>query len=119
MSDTTAKLSRRRFLKTAAGASALVALPHFIPAAALGKDGAVPPSEQIIVGGIGIGNRGGYDLGCFLRTARRPLRGRLRREGRAPRGGQAHGRRASTATTTAPPIATSASCWPGRTSTPC
>ena len=31
MSDTTAKLSRRRFLKTAAGASALVALPHFIP----------------------------------------------------------------------------------------
>ena len=66
MSDTTAKLSRRRFLKIAAGASTLVALPHFIPAAALGKDGAAPPSEQIIVGGIGIGHRGGYDLGCFL-----------------------------------------------------
>ena len=66
MSDQMAKLSRRRFLKTAAGASALVALPHFIPGAALGKDGTPPPSEQITVGGIGIGNRGGYDLGCFL-----------------------------------------------------
>jgi predicted dehydrogenase len=66
MSHTTAKLSRRRFFKTAAGASALIALPRFIPASALGKDGAVPPSERIIVGGIGIGNRGTYDLGCFL-----------------------------------------------------
>ena len=47
-------LSRRRFLKTAAGASALAAVPYFVPASALGKDGAVPPSEQIIVGGIGI-----------------------------------------------------------------
>jgi predicted dehydrogenase len=66
MSHTTAKLSRRRFFKTAAGASALVALPQFIPASVLGKDGAVSPSEQIVVGGIGIGNRGTYDLGCFL-----------------------------------------------------
>ena len=32
----------------------------------LGLDGAVAPSERIVVGGIGIGNRGTYDLGCFL-----------------------------------------------------
>ena len=32
----------------------------------LGKDGAVPPSEQILMGGLGIGGRGGYDLGCFM-----------------------------------------------------
>ena len=38
----------------------------FIPSTVLGKDGAVPPSERIIVGGIGIGRRGGYDLSCFL-----------------------------------------------------
>ena len=37
-----------------------------IPSSALGRDGAVPPSERIVVGGIGIGRRGGYDLGCFL-----------------------------------------------------
>jgi hypothetical protein len=64
-----AKLSvftRRRFLKTAAGTGALLMAPQVIPAAALGKDGAVAPSEKIVLGGIGIGNRGSYDLGCFL-----------------------------------------------------
>ena len=29
------------------------------PAAALGKDGAVAPSERIVLGGLGIGGRGG------------------------------------------------------------
>jgi len=57
---------RRQFLKTALGATAALALPQLIPGAVLGKDGAVPPGEQIILGGIGIGNRGSYDLGCFL-----------------------------------------------------
>jgi len=66
MSHPATRLSRRRFLKTTAQAAGLVALPQLIPGRVLGKDGAVPPSEQIIVGGIGIGNRGGYDLGCFL-----------------------------------------------------
>jgi predicted dehydrogenase len=37
-----------------------------VPSSALGLDGNIPPSERIIVGGIGIGNRGTYDLGCFL-----------------------------------------------------
>src|SRR5271157_4795386 len=59
-------LSRRRFLTTAARVAGLMALPSFIPGKVLGKDGVTPPSEQIIVGGIGIGNRGSYDLGCFL-----------------------------------------------------
>ena len=58
---------RRRFLKTslAAGAAAVMA-PISFPSSALGLDGAVAPSERIVVGGIGIGNRGTYDLGCFL-----------------------------------------------------
>ena len=55
-------LSRRRFLKTAAGAGAMAAVPCFIPSAALGKGGAVLPSERIIVGGIGIQHRGMHDL---------------------------------------------------------
>jgi len=51
--------SRRKFIKAAGMASAAVALPTFIPASALGRDGAVPPSERIRVGGIGLGNQGG------------------------------------------------------------
>jgi len=46
--------SRRQFLKRAA----LAAAPLIIPASALGRDGAVPPSERIVLGGIGIGGRG-------------------------------------------------------------
>ncbi len=57
---------RRRFLKTTIKASTLFIAPQVIAAAALGRDGAVAPSERIVMGGIGIGNRGAYDLGCFL-----------------------------------------------------
>ena len=60
--------SRRQFLRGAvAAAGGVLAAPYVIPGAALGKSGAVAPSEQITLGGIGIGNRGSYDLGCFLR----------------------------------------------------
>lgn len=62
-----AELSRRGFLKTALQASALLAAPQVVSAATLGRDGGVAPSERIILGAIGIGNRGSYDLGCFLR----------------------------------------------------
>ena len=40
--------------------------PQVIPGAALGKDGRVAPSQRIVMGGIGIGSRGTYDLSCFL-----------------------------------------------------
>src|SRR5438105_608402 len=56
-------LNRRRFLKTAA---ALAVAPQIIPSRVLGMGGATAPSEKIVLGGIGIGNRGTYDLGCFL-----------------------------------------------------
>ncbi|WP_442484422.1 Gfo/Idh/MocA family protein [Aeoliella sp. SH292] len=58
--------SRRSFLKTVAGASVAVGAPMIVPASVLGREGATPPSEQIVVGGIGIGLRGTYDLSCFL-----------------------------------------------------
>ncbi len=58
---------RRGVLKAAvATAGAAVMAPTIIPSSALGRDGAVAPSERIVVGGIGIGRRGTYDLGCFL-----------------------------------------------------
>jgi predicted dehydrogenase len=59
-------LSRRQFLSQAAMAAGAVALPYFIPASALGRDGAVAPSERIVMGGIGLGGRGSYDLGSML-----------------------------------------------------
>ena len=60
------QLTRRNFLKTAAKAGAILAAPQFIPARVLGKEGGVAPSEQIVLGAIGIGNRGSYVLGCFM-----------------------------------------------------
>jgi hypothetical protein len=59
-------LNRRRFLKTAAQAGAMFAMPYVIPGTVLGNSGGVAPSERIRLGGIGIGGRGGYVLGCFL-----------------------------------------------------
>ncbi len=57
---------RRRFLKTALQAGAALAVPYLVPASVLGKNGAVPPSEQIVMGSIGIGGRGSYVIGCFM-----------------------------------------------------
>jgi len=59
-------LTRRRFLTRGAMAAGAVALPHYIPGSALGLDGAVAPSERIVMGGIGLGGRGSYDLGAML-----------------------------------------------------
>jgi hypothetical protein len=54
--------TRRRFLQQSAAASAVFAVPCIIPASALGRGGAVAPSERIVMGGIGINSRGGSDL---------------------------------------------------------
>jgi predicted dehydrogenase len=59
-------LSRRRFLKQAAGAGTLAAAPYFVPATSLGQGGATAPSDRIIVGAIGIQNRGMHDLRWLL-----------------------------------------------------
>ena len=59
-------LTRRQFMKRAALAGGLMAAPCLIPASALGRNGAVPPSERIILGGLGIGNRGAHDLRWML-----------------------------------------------------
>ncbi len=67
MSPEISRIPRRRFLRTSlTAAGAAIAAPTIIPSSALGRDGAVAPSERITVGGIGIGRRGTYDLGCFL-----------------------------------------------------
>ncbi len=48
----TRKLERRDFLR---GAAAAIAAPMFIPARVLGRNGAIPPSEQITVAALGLG----------------------------------------------------------------
>ncbi len=63
MSKKNSNLTRRDFLMRA---SALAAVPAIVPASALGRDGAVPPSERIIMAGIGIGSRGSHDLRWML-----------------------------------------------------
>ena len=53
------KVSRRSFLS---GIAMAAAAPCVIPASALGLNGKTPPSERIVMGGIGIRNRGMHDL---------------------------------------------------------
>jgi len=60
------KLTRRRFLRRGVMAAGVAALPYYVPAPALGRGGAVAPSERIVMGGIGIGGRGSHDLGWML-----------------------------------------------------
>jgi hypothetical protein len=66
MSKKRMNLTRRGFLKRTA---ALAAAPYIVPAAALGLGGRVAPSERIIMGGMGVGNRGTHDLGWMLPEA--------------------------------------------------
>ncbi len=61
-----ANLTRRQLLKNAATAGATLAFPYIIPGSALGKNGAVAPSERIVMAGLGIGNRGERVLRDFL-----------------------------------------------------
>ncbi len=51
-------MKRRDFIKTIASASAAIGLPTIIPASALGKGGAVAPSERVTMGSIGLGTQG-------------------------------------------------------------
>ncbi len=64
--DKVTALTRRQFLTRGAMGVGAVALPFLVPASALGREGAVAPSERIVMGGIGMGGRGSYDLSVML-----------------------------------------------------
>ena len=58
------RISRRAFVRTGV---ALAAAPYIVPAAALGRDQNVSPSEKITVGCIGVGSHGtGMNLQTYL-----------------------------------------------------
>ena len=59
----TRSITRREFL---AKSSLALAVPALVGVGALGKNGAVAPSERIVLGAIGIGPRGRYVLGRML-----------------------------------------------------
>jgi len=61
-----AQPTRREFLKVAALAAGALLAPTLVAGSALGKNGAVPASERIVMGGIGLGGRGTGDLGWML-----------------------------------------------------
>ncbi|MGB2820522.1 MAG: Gfo/Idh/MocA family oxidoreductase [Phycisphaerae bacterium] len=62
------RISRRAFLKSAAGS--LVAAPWVVPSSALGRDGQLPPSDRIGMGFIGLGGRGGGIMRYFVQEGR-------------------------------------------------
>ena len=59
------RLSRRSFLQAGTAASLAFAAPTIIPAAALGRDGRVAPSERIVLAAIGSGGKGQHNLAAF------------------------------------------------------
>ncbi len=61
-----AQFSRRKFLRSAAVGAGALAVPAIVPGTALGLNGSVPPSERIVLGGLGIGGRGTGVLNWML-----------------------------------------------------
>ena len=63
--------SRREFLRQAAGTAAAVAaagalgFPTIVPSTALGRDGAVAPSERVVMGWVGTGGQGRALMSIF------------------------------------------------------
>ncbi len=61
------KDNRRKFIKKAVGSTlGVIAAPYIIPGTALGKNGAVAPSNRIVMGGIGLGGMGTGNTRGFL-----------------------------------------------------
>jgi predicted dehydrogenase len=56
-------MDRRKFLK---GALGTVGFPYIVSSSALGKDGAVAPSQRIVMGCIGMGGQGLYNMRAFM-----------------------------------------------------
>ncbi len=61
------RISRRDFIrKTGAASLGAAAFPYIIPSRALGADGAVAPSNRIVMGAIGTGGQGTGNMRAFL-----------------------------------------------------
>ena len=64
------KLNRRKFLKkTTQTVIGLTGFPYLIPSSALGKAGTVAPNNRIVVGCIGLGGQGTFNMLAFAAPA--------------------------------------------------
>jgi len=63
-----ASITRRQFIGRSAAAAGAFAVPTIIPASALGADGAVAPSERVVMGQIGRGMMGRGHLVHFAQN---------------------------------------------------
>lgn len=60
-------ISRRQFIKRAAGTAAgVMGFPYIVPSSVFGKSGFIPPSEKITIGCIGVGGMGTGNMQSFL-----------------------------------------------------
>jgi len=60
-------VNRRGFLKKAAGLTAgAIGFPYIVPSSVFGADGKVAPSNKLLVGMIGVGSQGTWDMRGFL-----------------------------------------------------
>lgn len=58
--------TRRDFLKGAGAAAGAAMFPYVVPGSALGADGAVAPSQRLVMGCIGVGSQGTSNMKQFL-----------------------------------------------------
>jgi len=61
------RANRRQFFKRAVAAAGAVGAPCFIRSFALGGEGTVAPNNKIVIGCIGVGDRGTTDMKGFLK----------------------------------------------------
>jgi predicted dehydrogenase len=59
------RLTRREAIKAGAVAAAAFGFPSIVPSRALGKDGAVAPSNRVVMGCIGCGGQGSHNMRVF------------------------------------------------------
>ncbi len=52
--------------KSAGAAAGSIAFPYIVPSSSLGKDGVVAPSNRIVMGCIGLGGQGTYNMKMFM-----------------------------------------------------
>jgi predicted dehydrogenase len=62
-------VKRREFLKGALGGAAAIGFPTIIPSSALGADGAVAPSDRVVMAAIGTGAQGSGHVRAFTNMA--------------------------------------------------
>jgi len=63
------RMNRRSFLKrTAAMTFAVYGFPYIVPSSVLGRNGQVAPSDQVVLGSIGVGSMGRGDVKSLMRA---------------------------------------------------